>query len=290
MFLLNSERLRVEIAHPGEAPNTTTRFDRAGFITEVVLDGAHRFCASEPNNLSHPSSGGRGICCEYIFDPSEEAAVGDFFPKLGVGLLEKPSEAPYSISTRYEARPYPIHMQITENRAVFTTEPMSCLGYAVSQIKTVAVEGNELSISVCLTNTGERSLECREYCHNFLTINGMALGPDYRVDFDCAGDLGEGVLDGALSLSGKSVVVTRYDPVAALGRIPADKLIPGGPFKWTMSNTAARANISVRDEIDLCDLVVWAADHMLSVESFHRLSLRPGESGAWRRTWRFDSL
>ena len=99
MFYLKSYRLCVEITYPGQAPNTTYRFDRAGFITEVVLDGTHRFCATEPNNLSHPSSGGRGICNEYIFDVSGKASVGEHFPKLGVGLLKKPF--PADALTRY---------------------------------------------------------------------------------------------------------------------------------------------------------------------------------------------
>ena len=59
MLTLQNDRLRVEIAEPGEAPNTGFRFDRAGFIADVVLDGAHSFCTSEPLNLIHPSSGGR---------------------------------------------------------------------------------------------------------------------------------------------------------------------------------------------------------------------------------------
>ena len=34
MITLKSNRLRVRIAEPGEAPNQTHRFDRAGFISE----------------------------------------------------------------------------------------------------------------------------------------------------------------------------------------------------------------------------------------------------------------
>ncbi|MGT2910485.1 hypothetical protein ACVR1I_02080 [Streptococcus cameli] len=53
MILLSNERLRVEIAEPGERPNDTLRFDRAGFISDVTLDGDTHFGANEPMNLRH---------------------------------------------------------------------------------------------------------------------------------------------------------------------------------------------------------------------------------------------
>lgn len=65
---LSSDRLKVEIALPGQEPNTTNRFDRAGFITQVTLDGRYKFCTREPDNLAHPCSGGIGLCSEYQTD------------------------------------------------------------------------------------------------------------------------------------------------------------------------------------------------------------------------------
>ncbi|MGQ7408281.1 hypothetical protein [Streptococcus suis] len=61
MIYLTNHRLRVEIAEPGERPNDTFRFDRAGFISNVILDGDTHFCANEPMNLRHLSSG-RTVC------------------------------------------------------------------------------------------------------------------------------------------------------------------------------------------------------------------------------------
>ena len=59
---IQSELLTVELTSPGSAPNDNFRFDRTGYITEVVLKDGTRFAASEPRNLSHPSSNGRGFC------------------------------------------------------------------------------------------------------------------------------------------------------------------------------------------------------------------------------------
>jgi hypothetical protein len=288
MLYLKSDRLYVEVALPGEPPNVTCRFDRAGFVTEVVLDGSHRFCASEPNNLSHPSSGGRGICCEFIFDPSGEAAVGGRFPKFGVGLLEKATDEPYRFMAKYDTDPYNVSFKADESSVTFQTAPKECLGYGVAQTKTVSAEGNVLSVSVRLENTGGKPIRAREYCHNFLTVNGMALGPDYRLEFE---DI-EGLEDtaGIFSAKGKNVSVTHYERAASFMEVPADKLPQAGVFRWTMSNPAAGGRISVKDEIDICHLALWAADHMVSVEAFHKIELQPGETGSWKRSWTFEEL
>jgi hypothetical protein len=279
----------VEIANPHQPPNITTRFDRAGFITEVTLDGVHRFCASEPNNLSHPSSGGRGICNEFVFDISKEVAVGEYFPKLGVGLLQKNEEAPYHLSKKYEVKPFTVHVDASENQAVFTTEPAECHGYGVKQIKTVAVHNNELSVTVHVTNTGQHPIEGGEYCHNFLTINGMAIGPDYSVEFEDVKNLSLENVSGVMTCRDKTVTFTRYDREAAQAFVPMDSIIRRDAFRWTLRNPSGGAYIKAREEIDICRLVLWAADHMVSVESFHKLSLQPGASGQWTRRWVFKS-
>jgi hypothetical protein len=288
MLYLKSDRLYAEIALPGEPPNVTSRFDRAGFVTEVTLDGTHRFCASEPNNLSHPSSGGRGICCEYIFDPSHEAAVGERFPKLGVGLMEKTSDEPYRFMSKYRTDHFDIFTKAGESSVTFQTAPKECLGYAAAQTKTVSAEGNSLTMEVRLENTGRLPIIGREYCHNFLTVNGMALGPDYHLELEDAENLEAEA--GIFSAHGKSVAVTRYERAASFMEIPADKLHKGGVFRWMLCNPAAGGRIRVTDEIDICHLALWAADHMLSVESFHKIALKPGESGGWKRTWTFEEM
>lgn len=100
MILLENDRLRVEISEPGDNPNQTVRFDRAGFISDVTLDGAYHFGANEPSNLAHPSTGGRGFCCEYKANYSGEVEDGEYFPKLGVGLIRR--EGPYKFFGKYK--------------------------------------------------------------------------------------------------------------------------------------------------------------------------------------------
>ena len=290
MLYIESSRLRVEIARPHLPPATTTRFDRAGFITEVVLDGVHRFCATEPNNLSHPSSGGRGLCCEYAFDVSHEAEIGGLFPKPGVGLLRKTADTPYYFANDYQVMPCEIGFTQTPDSVSFVTAPQPCMGYALSQTRSVAVQGNTLTMDVELTNAGDKRFDAREYCHNFITINGMAIGPDYVVQSPQFPNFGDALLDGMLRGAGRGFTFAPYAPPASFMRIE-DALLPlSGPLEWTMTNAAAKARIRAKEEIALCGVAIWAVDHMVSVESFHALSLDPGQTGRWQRSWTFESI
>jgi hypothetical protein len=290
MFEIHSGRLRIEIANPGEPPNDTHRFDRAGFITEVVLDGRHRFCASEPNNLRHASTGGRGICNEYKMDVSGEAATGGYFPKPGIGLFKKENNEPCNFFNRYECKPYSIGVTRGDSRAVFITEPLDCMGYAFRQHKEISVSGNTLTMKVRLENSGQKAIDAMEYCHNFLTINGMAIGPDYVIDTPNLTDRGNGVIEGIFRGCGGGYTFGDYDPAASLLLPDVGDIRMDHCFSWTLRNNAAKAGIEVKDHFRPGHLAIWQADHMVSFEVFHTIKLNPGESGEWVREWIFFGL
>jgi len=292
MYILQSDRLRVDISEPGVAPNTTTRFDRAGFVEEVVLDGVHRFCASEPNNLPHRSSGGRGICNEYKTSVYEETPVGGYFMKPGIGLLLKETDEPYQFMKPYKARPFKIDVSHVANTIRFVTHPELCGGYALRQEKRIEVVGNRLEMRIKLENAGEKEFIGEEYNHNFITVNCMSLGPNYTVEFPSGKDRGEELVQGGLYAAGNKF--TFMDPSKKHCMFIMDAADfsnkPGDVFEWIFANKAEGAQIHVYDQINLSKCYIWASDHMLSTESFHAISIAPGESCSWARTWVFENI
>ena len=181
-LILSTRSIRVEIAQPGEFPNTTTRFDRAGFVTGVTLEDRYQVCAREPDHLSHPSTGGMGLCSEFRLPrPAQEAKAGEWFPKPGVGLLRKDAEGGYVLHQRYPCEPFEVLTQRAGDSVTFLTLPKPCGGYAMQQEKTLRVSGNALAMEITLTNTGSQALELEEYCHNFITIERLPLGEGYSL-------------------------------------------------------------------------------------------------------------
>lgn len=295
MITLRSSRLRVELAEPGEAPNQTFRFDRAGFITEVILDGAMRFCASEPRNLCHPSSGGRGLCNEFTFDVSEEAPLGEYFPKFGVGLLRRYHEGRYRIFYPYkDVQFFPVSFQAETDTVRFETLPIPCMGYALMSTKTVSVSENCLIMTLTVENTGDKPIELSEYCHNFLSIDGMALGSDYRLEMSSCPDLGYGRLknmcgeNGSLRGYGHGFTFCEMSAVASDYLIEGTDIAQDKPSCWKLSHAGARAWIEERDDFVPGRICLWAVDHIICPETSFCKTLLPGEKCNWTRTWRFE--
>lgn len=296
MILLTNDRLRVEISEPGERPNDTFRFDRAGFISEVTLDGDTHFGANEPMNLRHLSSGGRGLCCEFSGDFSAIAAVGDYFPKLGVGLIRQDSDLGYQFAHKYEdVVPYPVQVSHTATSASFVTEAVPCLGIAAEVKKTIRIEENRLILEGEITNLGDRVIETEEYCHNFLSIDGMAISPDYRLELPDMPDLGAERLQGFggydhnnFIADGKAIRFDKCETDVSLSVLSIEKYDKDS-FTWKLLHKGAKASVTGIDEVKPTSLLLWATDHIVSPEIIQTIRLEPGQSFSWKRTWIFEA-
>lgn len=296
MFTINSKRLRIGISEAGEAPNNKWRFDRAGYISDVVLDGGIHFCASEPRNLAHPNSGGRGLCNEFRFDPSAEAKIGEYFPKFGVGLIRKEDEEPYSFYREYkDVLPFNVEFTRTENEAVFVTLPQPCLGYAIRTVKTISVQGETLTMDTEVENVGEKAITMNEFCHNFISIDGMAVGSDYTLSLPNIPDLGHERLhnrrgfSGAMRGNGKGLTFCEFTAIDTDYAVMGSDMDKALPFTWEMTHRGARAFVKGEDHLHPKFLAVWGVDHMLSPEVVYEFTIKPGETHQWRRNWTFGT-
>lgn len=292
MITLKSDCLRVEIAEPGEHPNDGVRFDRAGFITEVVLNNERQFCANEPKNLSHPSTGGKGLCCEIMWDLSGEAAVGEYYPKFGVGLIRKENDEPYVFYRSYDIEHFPIEVTCTETTAEFRTMPIACMGYALKQWKKISVESNCLMVEYALENTGGKNISVEEYCHNFLTVDGMAISPDYVLEIPGLENQGSepklycgNGYELNLVGNGHGFTFAKADP--AVFEYPARVEAQSTPFTWKLSHKGAKAHVLGEESYVPVRVNVWGTDHLISPEFIQKIELVPGEKISWTRKLTF---
>ena len=288
-IILNNERLSVEIASPGEEPNTTRRFDRAGFVTQVTLDGIHKFCSREPDNLPHKSSGGYGLCCEYrLPEPAFACPLGGQFPKPGIGLMTKDLEGKFVFHHPYPCLPYEIEVETAPAKAAFHTLPNLCMGYALEQTKTVMLRENRWVMEMSLKNAGKQRLVFEEYCHNFVTIDKMPIGPEYMVHLPVLSLEGQKPKTGcALKGTEDGVGFVCYSNEPSLMDIEKEKLTGGAPFVWKLTHENAPASISESVSYMPARVTVWAIDHIISPEVICHFEVEPGESVSWSRTWTF---
>lgn len=296
MYYLNSERLQVTLADPAEVQPLTTRFDHTGFVTEVILDKSVRFCASEPRNMKSPSSGGRGLCSEFCFDPSSEAAVGEYFPKFGVGLLKKSEDERFCFYKKYECIPFAHTVeQVGETEIIFRTLPSLCMGYAAESVRKVTVEENRITMEMQLANAGERAFTVCEYCHNFFSLDGMALGPEYSLTLPGGLHMDQRVLmrkEGAelFDIAGNTVRPRHASFTPASFRLETDDICGDVPFVWCLHHDGADVTVEGTEFFRPFEVNIWANDHMFCPEVFFHRSLRPGQSCEWKRQWSFHQV
>lgn len=289
-MILQSERLRVEIAEPGIFPANTFRFDRCGFVTSIKLDEKHEFCTMEPTNLVHPSTGGVGLCNEYLCSAlCDEVKPGEKFVKFGIGAFTRPDEEPYCFFRKYEIEQFPMRYKANDKEVIFYTDPDKNMKDQVEQTKRILVDGSDLVMEVELKNVGEREIVMEEFCHNFLTIDGLRIGPKYQLHVPYLNHT-KGM--GAGTFYGKENGVFSfhdYNAKAALLRVSGDKInTDAKQYEWTLSNEDSPAMIRCLDEFCPSRLEVWSIDHIISVETFYGIYIKPGEKTSWKRRWKFE--
>ncbi|TAH72743.1 MAG: hypothetical protein EWM47_03555 [Anaerolineaceae bacterium] len=287
-IILKSKRLTVEIAEPGIEPNTTTRFDRAGFITQVTLDRKYEFCTKEPNNLSHPCSGGVGLCSEFSLQkPADDAPIGTRFPKLGIGLLTK-AEDKYYFYYKYDCEPFDITYKHTDTSITFETIPKLCMGYAARQIKSISIHDNELFMSITVENLGELPLIFDEYCHNFLTIENLPIGEDYYLSMPVVSqDKKSPWIGDSLIGRGSGITYNKYSDSASIIDVERDEITADAPIYWKLTNRKSPAWVSEEVSVKPERIRIWSIDHIISPEVICSFTVAPGEKTSWTRKWTF---
>lgn len=296
-IVLQSERLAVTMAAPGSGYRGT-RFDWTGFITQVTLATApgreHTFCVME-SYVPGQGTGGVGLCNEFGIEMAigyDDARPGELFPKLGIGLLTRPDAAPYDFLRPYPiAALFPVQVETGATQATFTVAPLDCRGYAARLVKTVAVAENALTIAYTLENVGQQPLVTREYCHNFMGIDGYPIGPDYvlRTPYP----------------------ITLAPPAERMGRLTDALEIIGGelhcrvtpqhPFycrlqgfshtdvaQWELTHKPSGITMREYDDFAPVQVAVWGTVHVISAEVFVGIDLLPGAAQHWTRRYTFD--
>jgi hypothetical protein len=315
-ILLTSSRLKVEIAQPGTVYRGT-RFDWSGFITQVTLDDRHTFCMPESLEPGK-GTGGIGLCNEFGNELAvgyDEAQIGEPFPKLGIGLLEKPDERRFNFFKPHKiVELFPIRVEAKGDQARFVVEPVECNGYAARLEKTVRIDDNLLHIDYLLENSGEKAIVTHEYCHNFMGIDGLPVGPGYRLVFpqevkrEPPPEQFYRMAPLSLRWLPKPVVKWVIDRILSgmsqkmklHGREITWQDTPKGAFfsrlqgfqqrtepQWTLEHASSGRWVSESDDFLPTRLVVWGEAHVVSAEVYVDLNVPPGGRQAWSRRYEF---
>ena len=285
MIELQNDRLFIRILEPGNQYNRS-RFDWSGICQQITLDGAVTFCSQEANDLEQGTQG-IGLTDEFGIETPigyNEVSAGSWFPKIGIGFLQKETDSPYSFMVDYPIQVMPFQVEQPHNNQVKFDQTSDIInGWGWRLQKSYSLTGANLCVDYSLKNIGEKSLATEQYNHNFIAINGQTVGPDYHLQtsfpFECE------VIDGGIQMEGDSLELTETPPSYIYAR--QTDCAGLSHVEWELKHLASGHGVRAKENFSLYRFALWAKRHVISPEFFVWINLHPGQTQTWQRVYTF---
>ena len=286
-YTLTNKLLELHVDFPSEN-YTGSRFDWSGKITSVEFQNIS-ITGVEQTNLAEGIHRGKGFYNEFGinsplgFDTTE---IGDWFHKIGVGLLKKDSDI-YDFQKNYEV--HPAEFNVIKSKTQITSTCIAKLynGFGYILNKEIALFKSGFTIRYQLKNTGDKTIKTNEYNHNFLAVDKSLIGIEYHLKFSFPLQpnlFGETVNPEKKAILGK-------DDVSFIGT-PQEQFffsnLSGGKTvyaQWELLNLKSNIGIRETGSFPTNSFNLWGWTHVISPEIYHTIALNPGETTSWSRTY-----
>ncbi len=285
--VLKNENLEIHIDLP-LGNYQLSRFDWTGKITAVKFKGVD-VAGSERLDCEDENRFGKGFYNEFGIETPvgfDECVEGEWFPKIGVGLLKKEGNQ-YSFSKAYETQPADFKVKIETNKVFIECKSQSTNGYSYVLKKEIELLEDSFVIRYHLCNTGEKLIETNEYNHNFLAINKELIGNDYILKFPFQI---KPELFGATVNPEEKVEVSQYE--IRFNSTPEEQFffsnLSGGECvdaSWELINTKSKVGIRETGSFKTSQVNLWGWKHVVSPELFFDINVKPGQTIDWSRTY-----
>jgi hypothetical protein len=288
----------------------STRFDWSGVISSLEFGGhnyygpwftkqdaaVRDFIYKDTDIVVSAESGSMGPADEFQTPLGfEAAAVGGTFVKIGVGVLRKADNSPYSAFKKYElVDPGKWSVRKGADFVEFTQELNdAATGYGYVYRKTVRLTSGkpEMAIEHSLTNTGHLAIASKLYNHNFLVLDQNATGPDYVITLPFAVTTRQPPNKEMADVRGNQIVYLKtlqdHDtvamPVEGFGGDPKD-------YDIRVENKKAGAGMRVVGDHPLASVALWSIRSVLAIEPFINVAVAPGKEMAWKYTYSYYAV
>ncbi len=294
-LVLENSMLLLTIEEPGEVYHNS-RFDWTGNISQVLFENKYTFCSAETTVGFDLKRHGRGLYNEFgITKPVgyDDCAVGDQFPKIGVGLLTKKSNDAYSFFLTYEIDPFDIQTEKGDGWIKFTVFPKDCRGYSAKLNKRIRLSGNSVTIDYELENTGRHKIQTNEYCHNFIAINRSDIDEHYSLRVPCKinkpSEMVEAVNPENAVILYTNSVKFNFTPERDFFYSPLTEFHSKNG-EWEIAHDSI--GVGMKETTDFIPemMNVWGSKHVISPELFIKIDLEPGHVLKWQRQYKFFHL
>lgn len=269
-----------------------TRFDWGGVIPGLEYKGHTYFGKWFDNYDPKLHDAISGPVEEFMPLEYNETAAGSDFVKIGVGILNKPDDKPYSFARTYDVVNNGKWTVKRKSDVVELTQELADQsGYGYVYHKTVRLTKGkpELVLEHSLKNTGKKAIATSVYNHNFFMIDNEPTGPGIKTTFpfDVAAE-GKGF--GTIAqVKNKAIIFSRAlekkEQVFSAGlqgltQSPKD-------YDLKIENVKTGAGVRITSDQPIEKLVYWACSTTACPEPYIKLDVGPGKEVKWKINYAF---
>ncbi len=289
---LKNKNLEIQIDLPDENYNFS-RFDWSGKIAQVKFQNIPLTIA-ETTARENVAVLGKGFYNEFGIDAAlgfKEAAIGGWFHKIGIGLLQK-DDNEYVFTKKYQIKPAQFKITTSSHKVMINCTSHIVNGYAYVLNKEIALQESGFTINYTLENWGKEDIRTTEYVHNFLAINKALTGSDYVLKFpfelkpkrfwDTVNSEKQVVL-GSNEIGFKGTPNEQF----FFSNLSGGELVKAA---WELHNHKHKIGIGETGNFKAKKVNLWGWKHVISPELFIPIFIRPGESTEWSRTFKVFNI
>jgi hypothetical protein len=285
--VLKNEHLEIQIDLPLENYNFS-RFDWTGKIVSVQYKN---ICIAgvEKLNDGDDTKSGKGFYNEFGINAPigfAEIKSGDWFHKIGIGLLKKEGEA-YSISRKYVIQPADFTVTTWPDKIIISCVSPVLNGYSYVLKKEIRLLESAFIIQYFLKNTGKKIIQTNEYNHNFIAINNELISSDYelRFPFYIRPESFEETVnpEQRVEIGEKEILFngTPNDPFFFSNLSGSESI----EATWELINTRSKIGITETGSFKSTKVNLWGSKHVISPELFFDITIEPDKEIEWSRTY-----
>jgi hypothetical protein len=293
---------RITLPDPAKGFYRGTRFDQAGVITSLKLNGREFygpwFDRTAPEVLDYAYDATGAVVAgpdSATSGPVEEFAPLDFAPnsrfvKIGVGLLAQPDDKPYDHYRHYQIIDCGKRQTRSTKTSVTFTQALENAGTGYVYEKTLRlVPGKpQLIIEHRLKNTGTRPISTSVYDHNFLRLVQGDAGIQVTFPFPVTAATPPAV--DLMRIQGNTLTYLR--PMAFKERIsfPITGFGPtAADYDIRILDTKSQAGVTITGDQPLTKINIFSIDKVQAVEPYIAIELSPGAEKHWTYTYSFTA-
>ena len=290
--ILKNKNLEIYVDLPLDNYNFS-RFDWTGKIRAVkfkniCMSGSEKLI--DKNDLTY----GNGFYNEFGIDIPvgfDDIKEGDWFHKIGVGILKKKGEN-YDFMRNYEMKPAKFNVTVESNKIIIDCISHIINGYSYILKKEIELFESSFVIKYNLHNTGQKDISTSEYNHNFLAINKELMGSQYILKFpfkmkpECFGETvnsEEKVQIDQHKITFKNTPEEQF----FFSNLSGNENVEAS---WELVNTKIKIGIREIASFKTKKVNLWGWKHVISPELFFDINLKPGQIIKWSRTYNLFEL